>query len=69
MHELQHELFRMKKGEIQSGQLLPCEDCVFQHTKKPNYQTTIWKNCFLSFPEFPSPKKPWLVNCRQKYSH
>ena len=29
INELRYQLFRAKKGEVESGQLPPCEDCLF----------------------------------------
>ena len=32
VNELRNQLFRAKKGEVESGQLPPCEDCLLMHS-------------------------------------
>jgi hypothetical protein len=36
-------MFCAKKGEIESHQLPPCQDCLTRHILRANYQTAIWK--------------------------
>ncbi len=43
VNELRYQLFRSRSGEIESGQLPPCEDTRRQHTRRANYQAAIWR--------------------------
>jgi len=67
-NEMAYNIFRSKEGNIDSGQLPPCADCLFQHTFRANYQAAIWRRCLENFPELPSPQDHgWMVNDSGKY--
>ncbi|KAG0727761.1 hypothetical protein GWK47_033971 [Chionoecetes opilio] len=40
-NSLRYHMFCAKKGQIESGQLPPCEDSLMQHTLRANYQGAI----------------------------
>ena len=44
VNDLRFQLFRAKKGDIESGQLPPCKDCILMHTpsRRANYQSRMW---------------------------
>ena len=48
-------LFRAKKGEVESGQLPPCEDCPFMHSLRANYQAGVWRRALEECPSIPNP--------------
>jgi hypothetical protein len=56
VNELQYQLFRAKKGEIDSSQLPPCEDCLQQHSLHANYQAAVWRKSLEQNPNIPSPE-------------
>jgi len=56
VNELRHQLFCARRGEIESSQLPPCEDCLFMHVLRANYQAAIWRRCLQCQPYVPSPK-------------
>ena len=43
------------RGEVESSQLPPCEDCLFMHVLRANYQVAIWRRCLQSRPIVPCP--------------
>ena len=43
VNELRYRLFRAKRGDVESGQLPPCEDTLYLHCQRANYQAAIWK--------------------------
>ena len=49
-----HQLFCARRGELESTQLPPCEDCLFMHA---NYQAGIWRGSLQQHPPVPSPVK------------
>ena len=55
VNDMRYQLFRAKKGGIQSGQLPPCEDCLCLHAQRANYQAAIWCRSLLASPDTPSP--------------
>ena len=55
VNELRYQLFRARKGEIESGQLPPCEDCLFMHTLRANYQAGVWHRALEQCPSIPDP--------------
>jgi hypothetical protein len=55
VNELRYHLFRAKKGDIESGQLPPCQDCLYQHTARANYQAALWRSSLEATPVIPSP--------------
>ena len=56
VNELQYQLFRAKKGEIDSSQLPPSEDCLQQHSLHANYQPAVWRKSLEQNPNMPSPE-------------
>ena len=42
VNSLLYHIFCTKKGQIESGQLPPCEDSLRQHTVRANYLPTRW---------------------------
>jgi hypothetical protein len=55
VNDLRYQLFRAKKGEVESGQLPPCEDCLSLHARRANYQAGIWCRSLQAIPETPTP--------------
>ena len=55
VNELRYQLFRAKKGEVESGQLPPCEDCLLMHSLQANYQTAVWCHALEECPSIPYP--------------
>lgn len=55
VNELRYQLFRAKKGEIESGRLPPCEDCLFMHSLRANYQAGVWRRALEECPSIPNP--------------
>ena len=43
VNELRYQLFRAKKGAVESGRFRPCEDCLFMHSLRSNYQAGVWR--------------------------
>lgn len=63
VNELRHQLFRAKRGAIESSQLPPCRDCLYMHVQRSNYQAAIWKSCLQTSPVVPSPTlHGWTIN-------
>ena len=62
VNELQYQLFRLKRGDIESGQLPPCEDTLYLHAQRANYQAAIWRRSLERHPNIPSPEgHGWLL--------
>ena len=55
VNELRYQLFRAKKGEVESGQLSPCEDCLFMHSLRANSQAGVWRRTLEECPSIPNP--------------
>ena len=55
VNEMRYQLFRSKNGDVESGQLPPCRDCLKLHAIRANYQTAIWKRSLEVQPNIPSP--------------
>ncbi|KAJ8414129.1 hypothetical protein AAFF_G00067270 [Aldrovandia affinis] len=49
-----HQLFCTQRGELESSQLPPCEDCLFMHAMRANYQAGIWRANLQQHPHVPS---------------
>lgn len=63
VNELRFNLFRLKKGEMESSQLPPCRDTLWQHSLRANYQAALWRSSLEADPEVPSPDNHgWVVN-------
>ena len=57
VNELRYQMFCARRGEVESSQLPPCQDCLFMHVLHANYQAAIWRCCLESQPFVPSPKR------------
>ena len=55
VNEMRFQLFRAKNGDIQSGQLPPCQDCLKLHATRACYQAAIWHHSLEVTPRVPSP--------------
>jgi len=55
VNEMRYKLWVAKKGCVESGQLPPCADCLYQHCLRANYQAAVWRQCLEGNPELPSP--------------
>ena len=66
--ELRYELFRDKKGSIESSQLPPCGDSLYQHALRANYQAGIWHRSLVSCPDIPRPDDDhgWILDAGDK---
>ena len=53
---LRYQLFCTRRGEVESSQLPPCEDCLLMHVIRANYQAAIWRRALQKMPPVPSPK-------------
>ena len=56
VNDLRYQLFRLKKGDIESGQLPTCEDALYLHAKRANYQAAIWRRTMENHPHIPAPQ-------------
>ena len=57
VNELRYQMFRSRRGEMESAQLQPCEDTLKQHTRRANYQAAIWRRRLVNSPETPNPSQ------------
>ena len=57
VNELMYQMFRSRRGEMESAQLPPCEDTLKQHTRRSNYQAAIWRRSLVNSPETPNPSQ------------
>jgi len=55
VNEMRYQLFRLKNGNIDSGQLPPCKDSLHMHSIRANYQAAIWHRSLQANPDVPSP--------------
>ena len=55
VNELRYQMFICRKGDVQSGQLPPCEDTLRQHTIRANYQAAIWRRSLENNVSIPDP--------------
>ncbi|MES9881053.1 MAG: hypothetical protein ABW185_09250 [Sedimenticola sp.] len=63
VNELRYQLWRAKKGSVESGQLPPCEDSLYQHTLRSNYQSAIWRRSLGAEADVPpaQPNHGWMT--------
>ncbi|KAK5645586.1 hypothetical protein RI129_006886 [Pyrocoelia pectoralis] len=47
VNNLRYNLFRSKRGKIDSSQLPPCENVLRLHAKRANYQAFVWRQCLV----------------------
>ena len=57
VNELRYQMFRSRRGEMESAQLPPCEDTLKQHTRRANYQAAIWRRSLVNSSETPNPSQ------------
>ncbi|KAL8617912.1 hypothetical protein ACOMHN_026489 [Nucella lapillus] len=55
VNELRYQLFCAKNGDIESHQLPPCQDCLWKHAHRANYQAGLWRRCLENDPQVPDP--------------
>ncbi|KAL8624540.1 hypothetical protein ACOMHN_005841 [Nucella lapillus] len=55
VNELRYQLFCAKNGDIESHQLPPCQDCLWKHAQRANYQAGLWRRCLENDPQAPDP--------------
>jgi hypothetical protein len=55
VNDLRYQVFCTKRGEVESSQLPPCQDCLYLHSLRANYQAGIWRRSLESSPLVPSP--------------
>lgn len=55
VNDLRYNLFCSRKGEVESHQLPPCQDCLKKHSERANFQAAIWKRSILADPNTPVP--------------
>ena len=55
VNKLRYRLFCLKKEDVDSNQLPPCDDSLLRHARRANYQAAIWKRSLQRYPEIPSP--------------
>jgi len=53
--ECRYLMFCTQTGEVDSSQLLPCCDTLYQHTLRANYQAAIWRQCMEQNMNVPDP--------------
>ena len=58
--DLRYQLLRVKKGDVDSSQLSPCQDILMLHAMQANYQACIWKKVFKAGNVHPKPRGTWM---------
>lgn len=48
VNKLRYQLFCARRGVVESSQLPPCQDCLFMHALRANYQAAIWRRSLQS---------------------
>ena len=62
VNDLRYQLFRVKKGDVDSSQLPPCQDTRLLHGMRANYQACLWKRCLQQEMDTPSPEgHGWMI--------
>ena len=70
VNELRYQLFRLKKGNVESAQLPTCEDIFYLHTHRANYQAAVWHRSLEVDPDIPSPEgNGWQIEDGQLTIH
>jgi hypothetical protein len=64
VNKLRYEMYRSHGGDVESGQLPPCQNTLYQHTLRANYQSAIWKKSLQNSPCIPNPYDGhgWTLN-------
>ena len=55
INELRYRLFCLKRGDVESNQLPPCNDTLRKHALRASYQAAVWRRSLQRCPEIPSP--------------
>ena len=55
INELWYRLFCLKRGDVESNQLPPCNDMLREHSLRANYQADLWRRRLQRWPDIPSP--------------
>lgn len=55
INELRYRLFCLKRGDVDSNQLPPCNDTLHKHSLRANYQAAVWRRSLQRCPAIPSP--------------
>jgi len=55
VNKLRYEIFCAWRGQVDSSQHPPCEDCLSMHILRSDYQAVIWRRCLEPSPFDPSP--------------
>ena len=64
--DLRYQLFRVKKGDVDSSQVQHCQDTIILYAMQANYQALIWKWCLEQETETPSPEgHGWMIEDSQ----
>ena len=56
VNELRYHLFRANKGTVDSGRFPPCNDILYQHSLRANYQSAIRRRSLVEHPDFSPPQ-------------
>jgi hypothetical protein len=63
VNKLRYTMFCAKKGNIESQQLPPCQDCLRKHILRANYQARVWRQCLIQRTDTPNPNGfGWTVS-------
>ncbi len=52
---MRYQLFHVRDGHVESGQLPPCKDCLEMHIIKANYQSCVQNRSLEVQPSIPNP--------------
>ena len=55
INELRYRLFCLKRGNVESNQLPPCNNMLREHSLRANYQAAVWRRSLERCPDIPSP--------------
>ena len=55
VNDLGYDIICAKRGEIESHQLPPCQDCLVKHAQIAEYQAAIYRRCLEQGQKVPSP--------------
>ena len=62
VNDLRYQLFRVKKGDVDSSQLPLCQDTLLLQGMRANYQACIWKRILEQETDTPSPEgHGWMI--------
>ena len=66
INECRYMQFCTRRGEVDSCQLAPCKDTLYQHIMRANYQAGIWKRCLDANIDVPNPNDHgWTVDIEE----